>query len=209
MATNIPPHNLGEVVDALVALIDDPTHRRRAAARAHQGPRLPDRRDHPRPRGDPRGVPLRPRPGRHARTTHVEEQRGGRTAIVVNELPYGVKKGGDEGVIAKIAELVKTGSLSEIRDLETSRTSPACGSSIELKREAIPQVVLNKLFKHTALQSTFGYNAVALVDGVPRTLVAAASCCATTSTSSAGRRPPVEVRAAQGGGPRAHPRRAT
>ena len=74
-------------------------------------------------------------------------------------------------MIAKIAELVKTGTLTEIPDVrDLSDRSRACGIVIELKRDAIPQVVLNKLYKHTPLQSTFGYNAVALVDGVPRTL---------------------------------------
>ena len=67
MATNIPPHHLGETIDALVAMIDDPHDRRRPADEAHQGPGLPDRRDHPRPRRHPRGVPLGPRPHRHAR----------------------------------------------------------------------------------------------------------------------------------------------
>jgi DNA gyrase subunit A len=101
---------------------------------------------------------------------HAEEQRGGRTAIVISELPYGVKKGGDEGVIAKMAELVKSGVLSEISRLRDSSDKSGMRIVVELKRDAIPQVVLNKLFKHTALQSTFGYNAVALVDGVPKTL---------------------------------------
>ena len=103
---------------------------------------------------------------------HAEELRGGKHARSSSrELPYGVKKGGDEGVIAKIAELVQDEACSpRSPDSATSPTSPGCGSQIELKREAIPQVVLNKLFKHTALQSTFGYNAVALVDGVPKTL---------------------------------------
>src|SRR5438105_10677084 len=101
---------------------------------------------------------------------HAEEQRGGRSAIVVNELPYGVKKGGDEGVIAKMAELVKTGTLSEISRLRDLSDKSGMRIVIELKRDAVPQVVLNKLFKHTPLQTTFGYNAVALVDGVPRTL---------------------------------------
>ena len=101
---------------------------------------------------------------------HIEELRGGKTAIVVTELPYGVKKGGDEGVISKIADLVKDGVITEISGLDDHSDKSGMRIEIELKREAIPQVVLNKLFKHTALQTTFGYNAVALVDGVPRTL---------------------------------------
>ncbi|MDH4345240.1 MAG: DNA gyrase subunit A, partial [Thermoleophilia bacterium] len=101
---------------------------------------------------------------------HVEELRGGKSAIVVTELPYGVKKGGDSGVIRKIADLVHEKVLTEISDLADHSDRTGMRIQIELKREAIPQVVLNKLFKHTALQTTFGYNAVALVDGVPRTL---------------------------------------
>ncbi|MEX2612277.1 MAG: DNA gyrase subunit A, partial [Gaiellaceae bacterium] len=101
---------------------------------------------------------------------HIEELRGGRTAIIVSELPYGVKKGGDTGVIKKIADLVSDKVLGEISDVKDHSDRTGMRIQIDLKREAIPQVVLNKLFKHTSLQATFGYNAVALVDGVPRTL---------------------------------------
>ena len=105
---------------------------------------------------------------------HVEELRGGKSAIIVTELPYGVKKGGDDGVIAKIADLVRDGVLTEIPNTASGVKDLSDKSGmriqIELKRDAIPQVALNKLYKHTALQTTFGYNAVALVDGVPRTL---------------------------------------
>jgi DNA gyrase subunit A len=170
MATNIPPHNLGEVTDALVALIDDPAADVEKLSKYVKGPDFPTGaiilgRD---------GIKEAYRSGRgrvvmRARA-HAEEQRGGRAAIVISELPYGVKKGGDEGVIAKMAELVKSGVLSEISRLRDSSDKSGMRIVVELKREAIPQVVLNKLFKHTALQSTFGYNAVALVDGVPKTL---------------------------------------
>jgi DNA gyrase subunit A len=82
----------------------------------------------------------------------------------VNELPYGVKKGGDSGVIKKIADLVNE-VISEISDVKDLSDKTGMRIQIDLKREAIPQVVLNKLYKHTALQATWGYNAVALVDG--------------------------------------------
>ena len=170
MATNIPPHNLGEVVDALVAMIDDPEVSVDQLARHLKGPDFPTGaiivgRD---------GIREAYRSGRgrivmRARA-HAEEQRGGRTAIVVNELPYGVRKGGDDGVIAKIAELVKSGTLPEVSRLRDLSDKSGMRIVIELKREAVPQVVLNKLYKHTPLQATFGYNAVALVGGVPRTL---------------------------------------
>src|SRR3970282_271334 len=101
---------------------------------------------------------------------HIEELRGGRSAIIVTELPYGVKKGGDGGVIKKIADLVQEKVITEISDLADHSDRTGMRIQIELKREAIPQVVLNKLFKHTSLQATFGYNAVALVDNVPKTL---------------------------------------
>ena len=101
---------------------------------------------------------------------HIEELRGGKNAIIVTELPYGVKKGGDGGVITKIAALVREKVVTEVSDLQDYSDKTGMRIQIELKREAVPQVALNKLFKHTALQTTFGYNAVALVDGVPRTL---------------------------------------
>ena len=101
---------------------------------------------------------------------HIEELRGGKSAIIVTELPYGVKKGGDNGVITKIADLVQDKVLSEISDLQDHSDRTGMRIQIELKRDAVPYVALNKLFKHTQLQTTFGYNAVALVDGVPRTL---------------------------------------
>ena len=81
-----------------------------------------------------------------------------------------MKKGGDNGVIKKIADLVNDKVLTEISDLADHSDRTGMRIQIELKRDAIPQVALNKLYKHTGLQQTFGYNAVALVDGVPRTL---------------------------------------
>ncbi len=170
MATNIPAHNLGEVVDALVTMIDDPAIDVDRLTRHVKGPDFPTGgiilgRD---------GIREAYRSGRgrivmRARA-HIEELRGGKTAIIVNELPFGVKKGGDSGVIMKVADLVNEKVLTEISDVKDLSDKTGMRIQIELKREAIPQVVLNKLYKHTPLQTTFGYNAVALVDGVPRTL---------------------------------------
>src|SRR5260370_9183933 len=101
---------------------------------------------------------------------HIEELRGGKSAIVITELPYGVKKGGDTGVIRKIADLVQEKVLTEISDLAEPSDRAGMRIQVELKRDAVPQVALTKLFKHTPLQSTFGYNAVGLVDNVPKTL---------------------------------------
>ena len=170
MATNIPPHNLGEVVDALVALIDEPTIDVDRLTKHIKGPDFPTGgivlgRE---------GIREAYRSGRgrivQRARTHIEELRGGRTAIIVSELPYGVKKGGDEGVIKKIADLVNDKVIPEVHDVKDLSDKSGMRIQIELKRDAIPQVVQNKLFKHTSLQTTFGYNAVALVDGVPRTL---------------------------------------
>src|SRR4029453_10696992 len=170
MATNIPPHNLGEVVNALVALIDEPTIDVDRLTKHIKGPDFPTGaiilgRE---------GIREAYRSGRgrivQRARTHIEELRGGRTAIIVSELPYGVKKGGDEGVIKKIADLVNDKVIPEIHDVKDLSDKSGMRIQIELKRDAVPQVIQNKLFKHTPLQSTFGYNAVALVDGVLRTL---------------------------------------
>jgi DNA gyrase subunit A len=170
MATNMPPHRLSEVTDAIMAMIDEPEIAVDELLKHVKGPDFPT--------GGiivgRQGIREAYRSGRgrivmRARA-HIEELRGGKTAIVVTELPYGVKKGGDGGVIKKIADLVHEKVLPEISDLQDHSDRTGMRIQIELKRDAIPQVVLNKLFKHTSLQTTFGYNAVALVRGVPRTL---------------------------------------
>jgi DNA gyrase subunit A len=170
MATNIPPHRLPEVVDAIVHLIDKPDANVDDLMAHVKGPDFPT------------GAYIIGRSGiRDAYRTgrgrivmraraHIEELRGGKSAVIVTELPYGVKKGGENGVITKIADLVNDKVLSEISDLQDHSDRTGMRIQIELKRDAIPNVALNKLFKHTQLQTTFGYNAVALVDGVPRTL---------------------------------------
>jgi DNA gyrase subunit A len=170
MATNIPPHNLGEVIDAVVTLIEKPDANVEDLMKLVKGPDFPT------------GAIIVGRSGiRDAFRTgrgrvvmraraHIEELRGGKSAIIVTELPYGVKKGGDTGVIAKIAELVNDKVLTEISDLQDHSDRSGMRIQIELKRDAVPQVALNKLFKHTPLQSTFGVNTVALVNGVPKTL---------------------------------------
>src|SRR6188474_1064995 len=170
MATNMPPHRLGEAIDAVVELIDKPEANVDDLMRHITGPDFPTGAIVV-GRG---GIRDAYRTGRgrivvRARA-HIEEQRGGKTAIIVTELPYGVKKGGDSGVIKKIADLVQEKVITEVSDLADHSDRTGMRIQVELKRDAIPQVALNKLFKHTALQSTFGYNAVALVGGVPRTL---------------------------------------
>src|SRR5690349_5683035 len=159
MATNIPPHNLGEVVDGIVAMIEDPAIDVERLSKHVKGPDFPTGGSIV-GRG---GIRDAYRSGRGRITVrgraHIEQLRGGKSAIIITELPYGVRKAGEGGVIDKIADLVKAGTLTEVPMSDDA-----------LKREAVPQVALNKLFKLTPLQTTFGYNAVALVDGAPRTL---------------------------------------
>jgi DNA gyrase subunit A len=174
MATNIPPHNLAEVIEAIIAMIDDPAIDVERLSRHVKGPDFPTggvivgrsgiRDAYRSGRGR---VVIRGR-------AHIEELRGGKTAIIITELPYGVRKGGEGGVIEKIADLVENKVLTEIpmtdEALQDHSDKTGMRIYVELKRDAVPQVALNKLFKHTPLQTTFGYNAVALVVGVPKTL---------------------------------------
>src|SRR5919201_1854778 len=174
MATNIPPHHLGETINALVAMIDDPAIDAERLSRHIKGPDFPT--------GGTivgrSGIRDAYRSGRGRITVrgraHIEQLRGGKSAIIITELPYGVRKAGEGGVIEKIADLVKAGTLSEVpmsdEALQDHSDKEGMRIYVELKREAVPQVALNKLFKLTPLQTTFGYNAVALVDGVPKTL---------------------------------------
>jgi DNA gyrase subunit A len=174
MATNIPPHNLREATNAVVAYIDDPSIDVKGLMKHLKGPDFPTggmivghggiRDAYETGRGR---VVVRGR-------AHVEPLRQGKEAIIVTEMPYQVYKGdgrGDgSGLIKKIAEQVQNGRLKEISDLRDESDKSGIRLVIELKRDAIPKVVLNKLYKHTQLQTTFGVNMVALVDGVPRTL---------------------------------------
>jgi len=168
MATNIPPHNLGEVIDASLHLIDNPDATVEELLQFIKGPDFPT------------GGFLVGHAGiREALTTgrgsvkiravcDVQEIRKGRTAVVVTELPYQVSI---ERIIAKIKDLVddkKLAGISEVRNESSDRVGTRL--VIELKQGAVPQVVLNQLYKNTPLQDSFGYNMVSLVDGVPRTL---------------------------------------
>jgi DNA gyrase subunit A len=170
MATNIPPHNLRETIGAVVAFIDDPAVDIEGLMKHIKGPDFPTggiilgtsgiREAYASGRGR---VRLQAR-------AHIEPLKQGKEAIVVTELPYMVKKGGDGGLIQKIADLVKEKKLNGISDIEDHSDKRGMRLVIELKRDAIPKVVLNQLYKHTPMQTTFGVNMVALVDGVPRTL---------------------------------------
>jgi DNA gyrase subunit A len=170
MATNIPPHNLREVIAATVAYMEDPEIDVDGLMAHVKGPDFPTG-----------GVILGRAGIRDAYETgrgrvrvqakaHIEPLKQGKEAIVVTELPFMVKKGGDGGLIQKIADLVHEKKIPEISDLRDESDKRGMRLVIELKRDAIPKVVLNKLYKHTSMQSTFGVNMVALVDNVPRTL---------------------------------------
>ncbi|HEX9848624.1 MAG TPA: DNA gyrase subunit A [Acidimicrobiia bacterium] len=168
MATNIPPHNLGEVIDAALHTIDNPDASTEELLRFVKGPDFPTG-----------GFLVGASGIRDALTTgrgsvkiravcDVQEVRKGRTAIVVTELPYQVSI---ERIVAKIKDLVdarKITGIAEVRNESSDRVGTRL--VIELKQSAVPQVVLNQLYKGTPLQDSFGYNMVALVDGVPRTL---------------------------------------
>src|SRR4051794_18941177 len=170
MATNIPPHNLREVIGAVVALIDDPAIETAGLMQHIKGPDFPTA-----------GIILG-RQGildayetgrgrvRVRAKAHTEDIGRGKEAIIVTELPYMVKKGGDNGLVKKIADLVHEKRLTGIANLEDQSDRRGMRLVVELKRDAIPEVVLNQLYKHTPMQTTFGVNMVALVDNVPRTL---------------------------------------
>ncbi|MBT8403142.1 MAG: DNA gyrase subunit A [Gemmatimonadetes bacterium] len=166
MATNIPPHNLREIVDACIALIDDPEMEQEALEAIVKGPDFPT--------GGQvcgrQGILDAYRTGRGRvvmrALTHVEEtDRGER--IIVTELPFMVNKA---RLVEQIAQLVRDKKLDSIRDLRDESDRDGMRVVIELKRDAVPYVVLNRLFKHTQMQSTFGTILLALVDGVPRVL---------------------------------------
>ncbi len=168
MATNMPPHNLNEVIAAVTFALDNPDAPAEAYLDFVKGPDFPT--------GGlivgRRGIQDALLTGRGSvkvrAVTEMEELPRGRTAIVVRELPYMVSQ---DRVLEKIAGLVNDKKLTGISDLR-NESSERAGTRlvIELKRDAVPQVVLNQLFKMTQLQDTFGVNNVALVDGVPRTL---------------------------------------
>ena len=174
MATNIPPHNLGEAIDATIAYIDNPSIDVAGLMKHLKGPDFPtggiivgwqgikDAYETGRGRVVVRG------------RAHIEPLRQGKEAIIVTELPYQVSKGDGRndgsGLIKKIAEQVQNGKIPQISDLRDESDKSGIRLVIELKRDAIPKVVLNNLYKHTMLQTTFGVNTVALVDGVPKTL---------------------------------------
>ena len=167
MATNIPPHNLGEAIDATIAVMENPDISLDEILQIMPGPDFPT------------GATIMGRSGiREAYETgrgsitirakaHVEKSTSGRNRIVVTEIPYQVNKA---KLIEKIADLVKQKTVTEISGLNDESDRKGMRIVIDLKRGEEPQVVLNKLYKHTQLQTGFGINNLALVNGVPHVL---------------------------------------
>ncbi len=167
MATKIPPHNLGEVVDATVALIDDPELADEKLLEHIQGPDFPTGGIIVGHSGLRDAILTGRGSVRVQARAHTEQIKGNRTQIVVTEIPYQVNK---SYLLQKIADLVKERKLNDISDLRDESDRNGMRIVVELKREAVPKVVLNNLYKHTQMQQSFGVNLVALVDGVPKTL---------------------------------------
>ncbi|HET8999183.1 MAG TPA: DNA gyrase subunit A [bacterium] len=167
MATNIPPHNLGELLDALIALIDNPKLEVEDLLKIVKGPDFPTgglilgregiRQAYLEGRGS---IIVRAKAA-------MEELRGGRVAIIVTEIPYMVNKA---SLIERIAELVREKKLNGVSDLRDESDRQGMRIVIELRRDVNPQIVQNQLFKHTQMQTTFGAIMLSLVDGVPRVL---------------------------------------
>ncbi len=169
MATNIPPHNLTEIVNACIALIDDESISVDGLMKHVPGPDFPTAAII----NGSAGIREAYRTGRgkiyvRARVSfETDEKRGGRQSIIVTELPYQVNKA---RLLEKIAELVKEGKLEGISELRDESDKSGMRMVIELKRGEVADVVLNNLYQHTALQSVFGINMVALDGGQPRVL---------------------------------------
>ena len=167
MATNIPPHNLGEAIDATCLMIDNPDCTTEDLLTAIPGPDFPT------------GGLIMGKKGildayetGHGNLTirakcEIEEKKNGRASIVVKEIPYQVNR---KRLLEKLGELVRDKKLPEISNIHDAADRKGIDIIIDLKSNAIPQVVLNKLFKHTQLQVGFGCNMLALVNGTPRVL---------------------------------------
>ena len=167
MATNIPPHNLGETIDATCLMLDNPEVSTQELMQVLPGPDFPT------------GGIIMGRKGildayetGHGNLTvrakcEIEEKKSGRYSIVVKEIPYQVNR---KRLLEKLGELVRDKKLPEISNIHDAADRRGIDIIIDLKSNAIPQVVLNKLFKHTQLQVGFGCNMLALVDGAPRVL---------------------------------------
>jgi len=167
MATNIPPHNLGEVIDGLVLLIDKPEATIKELMQVIKGPDFPTGglilgRD---------GIRAAYEKGRGAvkirAKTQIERLKNGKSQIIVTEIPYQVNKA---RMIERIAELVREKKLDGITDLRDESDRNGIRIVIEMRRDVDPRIILNRLYKHTQMQESFGIIMLALVDGTPMIL---------------------------------------
>ena len=167
MATNIPPHNLGETIDATCMMLDNPDITTEELMTALPGPDFPT--------GGiimgKKGILDAYETGRGSLTVRakctIEDRKNGKSSIVVSEIPYQVNR---KRLLEKLGELVRDKKLPEISNIHDAADRHGIDIVIDLKQNALPQVVLNKLYKHTQLQVGFGVIMLALVDGVPRVL---------------------------------------
>jgi DNA gyrase subunit A len=167
MATNIPPHNLGEIIDATLHKIEQPEATAEELSGFVLGPDFPTGAHIVRTAGIKEALLTGRGSVKMRAVSEIVETKRKRLAIIVTEIPYQVSI---DRVMTKIAELVKDKTIAGIADLRNETNKDGIRMVIELKKDANPQVVLNLLYKHTQLEDSFGVNAVALVDGVPRTL---------------------------------------
>jgi DNA gyrase subunit A len=169
MATNIPPHNLGEVIDGLVAMVEDPTITIPQLMKYIPGPDFPTggfiHGKEPIVQAYTEGKGVIQMRGK-AFTETVK--RTGKEQIVISEIPFMVKKG--EGLIKQIADLVNDKKIEGIADVRDESDREGMRIVIELKRDAVSEIVINQLYKHTALQESFGINMLAIADGKPKLL---------------------------------------
>ena len=167
MATNIPPHNLTEIIDATLHKIEAPEATAADLLQYVKGPDFPTGAYIVRTPGIREALLTGRGSVKMRAVTDIVETKRKRMAIIVTEIPYQVSI---DRVMTKIADLVRDKTIPGIADLRNETNKDGIRMVIELKRDANPQVVLNLLYKHTQLEDSFGVNAVALVDGVPRTL---------------------------------------
>ena len=167
MATNIPPHNLSEVVDACLHALDNPQADAEDLSRFVRGPDFPTGAYIIGNKGIKDALLTGRGSVKQRAVTEVVELARGKTAIIVTEIPYQVSI---DRILEKIADLVENKSLVGISELRNETNRNGIRVVIELKRDANPQVILNQLHRQTQLEENFSVNAVALVDGVPRTL---------------------------------------
>lgn len=167
MATNIPPHNLGEVIDGILHLIENPGAGPEELMGFIKGPDFPTS-GKIMGRSGIRDAYINGRGSVKVRAnTLIEKIGSGKSAIIVNELPYMVNKA---RLVEKIAELVKEKKIDGITDLRDESDRNGMRVVIELRRDVNPEIILNQLYKHTQMQETFGVIMLALVDGEPRVL---------------------------------------